>query len=83
MKGKRKKYSFFISKQSIEMFTYLNPINFRAPLIFVHYECAKINGAINRQFFAHLGARNLIVYDFLKYHLRPKYDGILQYFSPP
>ena len=37
----------------------------------------------NRQFFAHFGARKLMVREFLKYHFRPEFDGILQYFSPP
>ena len=57
----------------------LNPINFRATLIFTQYECAKIDS----DFFAHLGARKLILCEFLKYHFRPKFDGILQNFSPP
>ena len=37
----------------------------------------------NRHFFAHLGARKLMVCEFLNYHCRPEFDGILQYFLPP
>ena len=38
---------------------YLNPINFRAPLIFAQRRCAKIKGARNRPIFAHSAARKL------------------------
>ena len=39
--------------------TTLNPINFRAPLIFAQRRCAKIKGARNRPIFAHSAARKL------------------------
>ena len=64
-------------------FIYLNPINFCSPLIFVQYECTKINSVQNRPFFMHLGALKLKVREFLKYHFRLKFDGIVQYFSRP
>ena len=53
------------------------------PLVFLWHECAKINGAQNSLFFLHLGARKLMVCEFLKYDFRSEFDGILQYFSPP
>ena len=62
---------------------YLNPIDFRATLIFAQHERARTNSARNSPFFKHLGAQKLIVLKFLKYHFRPEIDGILQYFSPP
>ena len=40
----------------LKVINYLNPINFWAPLIFTEHECAKINSARNRPFFAHLSA---------------------------
>ena len=61
-------------------FTYLNPINFHTPLIFMKHECAKINSAENRPFFVHLGVEKLMM---LKCHFRAEFDGILQYFSLP
>ena len=39
---------------------YLNPIFFRAPLIFAYQRRAKINGALKRPIFAQFGARKLI-----------------------
>ena len=56
---------------------YLNPIDFRALLIFAQHECAKINIARTRLFFAQFDERKL------KYHFRLEFDCILQYFSPP
>ena len=52
-------------------------------LIFAQHECTKISSAQYRPFFAHLGAQKLIVCKFFKYHFRPEFDGILQYFWPP
>ena len=34
-------------------------------------------------FFEHLRPQKLMVREFLKYHFRPEFDAILQYFSPP
>ena len=46
---------------------YLNPIFFRAPLIFAQQRRAKINGERKRPIFAQLGARKLIVRVLLKF----------------
>ena len=38
---------------------YLNPFNFRAPLIFAQERCAKIKGTRKRLIFAHSAAQKL------------------------
>ena len=55
---------------------------FRASLISVQQEYTKSNGAQNRAFFMHLGARKIVVHEILKYHFRVEFKGILLYFSP-
>ena len=64
-------YTYKPTKKSYLKLDTLILLIFRAPLIFTHHKYAKVNSARNRLFFVHLGARKLMVREFLKYYFRP------------